>query len=108
MVLTPQGVGRVGRREGFFLFRDLRRSKTEQSKSKARDKIKMKDGRLKRQDEQKAVQSRDTQDRCESKTVVKRLDSAGVTQLVECHLAKVDVESSNLFSRSRYDSHLER
>jgi hypothetical protein len=26
---------------------------------------------------------------------------AGVTQLVECHLAKVDVESSNLFSRSR-------
>jgi hypothetical protein len=27
---------------------------------------------------------------------------AGVTQLVECHLAKVDVESSNLFSRSKY------
>lgn len=34
---------------------------------------------------------------------VKHLQStrAGVTQLVECHLAKVDVESSNLFSRSK-------
>ena len=27
---------------------------------------------------------------------------AGVTQLVECNLAKVDVESSNLFARSRF------
>jgi hypothetical protein len=31
---------------------------------------------------------------------------AGVTQLVECHLAKVDVESSNLFSRSNGIAHL--
>jgi hypothetical protein len=31
----------------------------------------------------------------------KSIQDAGVTQLVECHLAKVDVESSNLFSRSR-------
>jgi hypothetical protein len=30
----------------------------------------------------------------------KRKNCAGVTQLVECNLAKVDVESSNLFSRS--------
>jgi hypothetical protein len=54
-----------------------------------------------RQEVMKVVQSRDTQDRRKSKTVVKSKTSAGVTQLVECHLAKVDVESSNLFSRSK-------
>ena len=42
------------------------------------------------------------QDRCtQLLKIVESQDSAGVTQLVECHLAKVDVESSNLFSRSK-------
>jgi hypothetical protein len=31
--------------------------------------------------------------------------NAGVTQLVECHLAMVDVESSNLFARSNFLLH---
>jgi hypothetical protein len=42
-------------------------------------------------------------DSFKGRTAVKSEDSAGVTQLVECHLAKVDVESSNLFSRSKSD-----
>ena len=71
----------------------------------------MEDGKLERQDEQKAVQSRDTRNSCESKAAANAgqasKTSAGVTQLVECHLAKVDVESSNLFSRSTRESHLE-
>ena len=61
-------------------------------------KIEQQDRKLERQEDVKVVQSRDTQDRW---VVVKSEDSAGVTQLVECHLAKVDVESSNLFSRSK-------
>ena len=32
---------------------------------------------------------------------------AGVAQLVEHHLAKVDVESSSLFARSIYDGRLD-
>jgi hypothetical protein len=102
MVLTPQGVGRVGRREGFFISRGFEIGKTREEQKQDRTAR-----RLERQEGVKVVQSRDTQDRCKSRTVVKSKTCAGVTQLVECHLAKVDVESSNLFSRSKMKALLE-
>ena len=84
MVLTPQGVGRVGRREGFLFIETRERTSSSVDGSRR-------------------TKARET--RCdESSTILETAvgeDSAGVTQLVECHLAKVDVESSNLFSRSK-------
>ena len=85
MVLQPQGCGRVGRCGGFFFLRkDPREVKDRNTIAGSSSSSRF----LKLENRFKVVQYKPIQD-------------AGVTQLVECHLAKVDVESSNLFSRSK-------
>jgi hypothetical protein len=63
MVLTPQGVGRVGRREGFFVFRD----------DEGQDKLEIEDEQKVRQAGEQKLETRSD----ESSTISRHAEQMG-------------------------------